>query len=94
MITKEQAYAWMDKQVNAYNVMNEELDFGYSSICNLAFYRVPRIHVYHMDILADIVGRPYLRSYLDDTSDRLSFHYKGVEFFGYSYDKRIGKKVD
>lgn len=89
MITKEQAYAWMDRQVEAYNMMNERLGGGIENIT----YNGDGIHVFNLAKLAEIAEHPYVRSYHDFDTDKLHFRYKGVAFFGITWDKRIGKKV-
>lgn len=88
MITREEAIAWMDKQVDAYNAMQVKLG---DSIENIT-YVASGIHIYNIVGLAEAIGHPYTRSYHDSETDKLHFRYKGVTFFGIAWDKRIGKK--
>lgn len=89
MITREEAYAWMDKQVDAYNTMNERLGDDIENIT----YNSSGIHVYNLTRLAEVIGHPYVRSYHDHDTDKLHFRYRGIDFFGISWDNRIGKKT-
>lgn len=91
MITKEEVYAWLDRQVEAYKVMKEPLGDNFE---NLTFYPRAReeVHIWNIEDLLAITGDTFVRSYHPSDSDKLSFRYRGVEFFGFSKDKRIMKK--
>lgn len=88
MITREEAYAWLERQVEACNMMSEPL----GRVENMSFYPEKRIQVYCFQMLVDALGRPYVRSDFGPKIDKLHFRYKGVEFFGITHEKRIGKK--
>lgn len=89
MITREEAFAWMDRQIDARNTMREPLGDDIENIS----YNVNGIHVWNVTDLAKAIGYPYIRSNHDHETDMLHFRYRGVEFFGIDFDKRIGKKV-
>lgn len=88
MITREEAFAWMDRQVDAYNMSRETV----GGIRNLSPYD-DGVHVFGIMELANAIGYPFIRSYHSHDTDMLHFRYRGVEFFGVVWDKRIGKKT-
>lgn len=91
MITKEEVYAWLDNQVEAYKVMKEPLS---AYIENLTFYPECKecILIWNIEELLEITGDTFVRSYHPSDSDELSFSHRGVKFYGFSKDKRIMKK--
>lgn len=91
MITKEDVYAWLDKQVEAYKVMSEPLS---DEIENLTFYSQSNesVHIWNIEKLLEITGDTFVRSYYTSKSDKITFRYRGVEFFGIAKEKRIMKK--
>lgn len=90
MITREEAFAWLDKQVDAFKVMKEEPD---DFLCNLTFFNSNGIHIYKMEKIVKLLGVTFVRCYGNKQNDKLYFSYRGVEFYGYADDKRIGKKT-
>ena len=89
-MTREDVYAWLDKQVDALKVMREPLGFG--DVENIAINK-NELHIYNFQKILDILGCPFVREYHTDTTDALYFEYRGVKFFGLSWEKRIGKKA-
>lgn len=88
MITREEGYAWLDRQIEGLAIMSEQLD-GIGSFAGEA----KEIHIFGFKRLLEILGCPFVRAYHTENTDELYFTYRGVKFFGLSWEKRIGKKA-
>lgn len=89
-MTREDVYAWLDKQVDALKAMREPLGVG--DVENIAIVK-NELHIYDFKLILDILGCPFVREYHTENTDALYFEYRGVKFFGLSWEKRIGKKA-
>lgn len=87
MITKEHAYAWMDRQIEANSLTSEPL----GGILNITGYH-DEIHIFNIEELSSVTGIPLTRSHHSEDTDKLHFLYKGVEFFGITWDKHTEKE--
>lgn len=88
MITRTEAYEWLDRQVDAMELMGEPL----GAVENMRGSD-KEFHIYNFEKLIDILGCPFVRAYHTENTDELYFNYRGVKFFGLSWEKRIGKKA-
>jgi hypothetical protein len=95
-MTRERVEQWLDKQVEIYNLIKDNMylrrNDGSLFCYEYANGRQNRLGISHLEEVAKIMGIPFKCEVFDyadsEFRTRLSFTYKGVEFYRLS-DKEI-----
>ena len=96
MITREEAYAWIDSIVEATYAYRKPLQYGTQPWKSAKTYDMTcgDVPVHALRSVVELLGLPVRRSWSPSyNADYIILEYKGLRFTDYAYPKRIGKKV-
>lgn len=91
-MTREEIYAWMDKQIEAVEILNTPLDKEDPFYICVAGSGEKSVHIYHIDTLCEELNQVWNIEYHDEECDSHYFMYKGYKFFGLSRRKTHDRK--